>query len=68
MILIKSNLKCRVLNFNRKRKKLEKKNLILYWPFVHPSPRNKIWQKKNPWFEIEVVPFLQQKVKTLLKG
>jgi uracil-DNA glycosylase len=44
-----------------------KEFLPFYLPLVHPSPRNKIWQKKNPWFEIEVVPFLQQKVKKLLK-
>ena len=31
-----------------------------YLPLVHPSPRNKIWQKKNPWFEAEVVPALQK--------
>ena len=30
-----------------------------YLPLVHPSPRNRIWQKKNPWFEKEVVPVLQ---------
>jgi uracil-DNA glycosylase len=30
-----------------------------FLPLVHPSPRNKIWQKKNPWFELEVVPFLK---------
>ena len=30
-----------------------------YLPLVHPSPRNKIWQKKNPWFESEIVPALQ---------
>ena len=30
-----------------------------FLPLVHPSPRNKIWQKKNPWFELEVVPALQ---------
>jgi uracil-DNA glycosylase family 4 len=30
-----------------------------YLPLVHPSPRNKIGQKKNPWFEAEVVPALQ---------
>ncbi|MEI7801533.1 MAG: uracil-DNA glycosylase family protein [Bacteroidota bacterium] len=30
-----------------------------YLPLVHPSPRNKIWQKKNPWFELEVVPQLR---------
>ncbi len=26
-----------------------------YLPLVHPSPRNKIWQKKNPWFETELL-------------
>lgn len=31
-----------------------------YLPLVHPSPRNKIWQKKNPWFEQELVPSLQK--------
>ncbi|MET4142147.1 uracil-DNA glycosylase family protein [Pedobacter sp. UYP1] len=30
-----------------------------FLPTVHPSPRNKIWQKRNPWFEYEVVPFLR---------
>lgn len=30
-----------------------------YLPLVHPSPRNAIWMKKNPWFEEEVVPILQ---------
>ena len=30
-----------------------------YFLLVHPSPRNKIWQKKNSWFEKEVVPQLQ---------
>jgi len=34
-----------------------------YLPLVHPSPRNKIWQKKNPWFESEVVPTIQKIVK-----
>ncbi len=38
-----------------------------YWPeFVpmpHPSPRNNIWLKKNPWFEKEVIPSIQQKIK-----
>lgn len=41
--------------------------LPTYLPLVHPSPRNKIWQKKNPWFEEEVIPMLQQKVNMLLK-
>lgn len=28
----------------------------------HPSPRNQLWLKKNPWFETDVVPWLQQRV------
>ncbi len=32
----------------------------------HPSPRNNIWLKKNPWFEQEVLPQLQTKVKSVL--
>lgn len=36
-------------------------------PLVHPSPRNRIWQKKNPWFEIEVVPRLQEIVADLIR-
>ena len=35
-------------------------------PLVHPSPRNRRWLKNNPWFEQEVVPYLQQRVATLL--
>lgn len=34
-----------------------------YFPLVHPSPRNRIWQKKNPWFEAEAVPDLRRLVK-----
>jgi uracil-DNA glycosylase len=37
-----------------------------YFPLVHPSPRNKIWQKKNPWFERAVVPVLRDKVQAIL--
>lgn len=32
----------------------------------HPSPRNNSWLQRNPWFEQEVVPILQDKVKSLL--
>jgi len=38
-----------------------------YLPLVHPSPRNKIWQKKNPWFESDVVPLLRTKVENIIK-
>jgi len=35
-------------------------------PLPHPSPRNNIWLKRNPWFEQEVVPVLQERVRGLL--
>ena len=35
-------------------------------PLPHPSPRNNRWLKKNPWFESDVVPYLQQRVKRLV--
>jgi len=41
--------------------------LPTYLPLVHPSPRNRIWQKKNPWFEKEVVPALRKIVSDLLE-
>jgi uracil-DNA glycosylase len=45
-----------------------KKYLPEYWPLVHPSPRNQIWAKKNPWFERDVVPHLQKIVRRILKN
>ena len=35
-------------------------------PLPHPSPRNNIWLKKNDWFETEIIPQLQERVKSLL--
>ncbi|PST19058.1 uracil-DNA glycosylase [Rhizobium sp. JAB6] len=35
-------------------------------PLPHPSWRNSGWLKRNPWFEAELLPVLQQRVKTLL--
>ena len=37
-----------------------------YFPLVHPSPRNKIWQKRNPWFEETVIPSLRAMVDEIL--
>jgi len=34
-----------------------------YLPLPHPSPRNNIWQKKNPWFKEELIPALKKEVK-----
>jgi len=38
-----------------------------YFPLPHPSPRNRFWLTKNPWFDKEVVPTLQQIVKEVLE-
>jgi uracil-DNA glycosylase len=35
-------------------------------PMPHPSPRNNLWLARNPWFEQEVVPYLQRRVGSLL--
>lgn len=45
-----------------------KKFLPDYLPLPHPSPRNRIWQKKNPWFEKEVMPMLQRKISKLVNA
>ncbi len=37
-----------------------------YFPLVHPSPRNRLWLKRNPWFEKKVVPELRRAVKRAL--
>lgn len=31
-----------------------------YLPLPHPSPRNQLWLRKNPWFEKQVVPALRR--------
>lgn len=31
-------------------------------PLPHPSPRNNLWLRRNPWFEEEVVPELRRRV------
>lgn len=35
-------------------------------PLPHPSPRNNLWLRRNPWFEAEVVPMLQTRVAELV--
>ncbi|WP_370226951.1 uracil-DNA glycosylase family protein [Mesoflavibacter sp.] len=39
-----------------------------YFPIPHPSPTNRFWRSKNPWFEKSIVPELQEIVKTILKN
>lgn len=38
-----------------------------FLPLVHPSPRNQLWQAKNPWFAQEVIPTLQALVKQIIE-
>ena len=43
-----------------------------HWPEIvplpHPSPRNNLWLKRNPWFEQEILPVLQQRVANILEN
>ena len=40
------------------------------WPgkvlLPHPSPRNNLWLRRNPWFEIELLPLLRKRVAQIL--
>jgi uracil-DNA glycosylase family 4 len=38
-----------------------------FFPLVHPSPRNKIWQKRNSWFKDDVLPVLGGIVQEIIK-
>lgn len=46
------------------------RNWQAYWPerlpLPHPSPRNNLWLKRNPWFQQSVIPALQARVTELL--
>lgn len=37
-----------------------------YFVLPHPSPRNRFWLTKNPWFEKEVLPQFKKIIKELL--
>ena len=41
-----------------------------YWPRMiplpHPSPRNNLWLRRNPWFESEILPSLRKRVSDVL--
>lgn len=55
---VKSNLTETVHHFNT--------YLPKYFPLPHPSPRNNIWQAKNKWFGVKVLPELQKKVAKII--
>ncbi len=33
-----------------------------FLPLPHPSPRNRLWLKRNPWFAADVLPILRARV------
>ncbi|WDE97361.1 uracil-DNA glycosylase family protein [Lentisphaera profundi] len=35
-------------------------------PLPHPSPRNNIWLKKHTYFEKQVIPYLQERIKQVI--
>jgi uracil-DNA glycosylase len=37
-----------------------------FFPLPHPSPRNTLWLRRNPWFEAEVVPALRERAGQIL--
>jgi uracil-DNA glycosylase len=56
------------------KKKLSVTEVVRRWkkdfprviPLPHPSPRNNIWLKKNPWFETELLPALKAEIRKVL--
>jgi len=57
--LAKKNLTETVFNF--------KDYLPQYFVLPHPSPRNNIWQAKNPWFNEQVLPMLKSRIESSLR-
>jgi len=37
-------------------------------PLPHPSPRNQLWLRRNPWFETDVLPVLRERVARALEA
>lgn len=37
-------------------------------PMPHPSPRNNLWLRKNPWFEQQVIPKLRSRIRCILQS
>jgi len=37
-----------------------------YLPLPHPSPRNLMWLRRNPWFETDLLPELRRRVTAAL--
>lgn len=35
------------------------------FPLPHPSPRNRVWLRRNPWFDEQTVPLLRERLGSL---
>lgn len=55
----RETLTSRVSNFEE--------HLPEYFVLPHPSPRNRFWMQKNPWFLENVIPELQKRVAKIIK-
>lgn len=55
---MKRNLTETVRNYNE--------YLPRFLPLPHPSPRNRIWMRKNDWFEKDIIPILRTRVQNLI--
>ena len=44
-----------------------RRDLPAILPLPHPSWRNNAWLKKNLWFEADLLPELQRRVKELMR-
>ena len=72
-LLIGSYAQAYYLN-NRRKKTLAEtvqsyaEYLPRFLPLPHPSPRNRMWLRRNPWFAAEVLPLLRERVSVVLAG
>ena len=37
-------------------------------PLPHPSPRNNIWLKRNPWFATDLLPTIRKHIQRILQA
>ena len=42
-----------------------KEYLPKYFVMPHPSPRNRLWLRRNPWFEEEIIPVLRDRIHSI---
>jgi uracil-DNA glycosylase len=62
------NLTETVRNWRAYCEKSEQEQALALIPLPHPSPRNNIWLKKNPWFNEDLLPSLRARVALAIEG